>query len=144
MGRPARNNDRAQFAQRLPGRRLIPVLLVPILALGAVSIARANLSPARLAMGLNAGVTAVEPTELMVAAAAALEDATRPGGPGYRFEIVQTSTMVAKPDGPKIPIPNAIGPVRQRGVRTVDGNPVGTRVGFLWDRMSPEMESERR
>lgn len=109
MGRPARNNDRAQFAQRLPGRRLIPVLLVPILALGAVSIARANLSPARLAMGLNAGVTAVEPTELMVAAAAALEDATRPGGPGYRFEIVQTSTMVAKPDGPKIPIPNAIG-----------------------------------
>lgn len=109
MGRPARDNDRAQFAQRLPGRRLIPVLLVPILALGAVSFARASFSPVRLAVDLNAGVAAADPTELMAAAAAALEDATRPGGPGYRFEIVQTSTMVAKPDGPKVPIPNATG-----------------------------------
>ena len=109
MGRPARNNDRAQFAQRLPGRRLIPVLLIPILALGAVSVARANLSPVRLVIGLNAGVTAVDPTQLMVVAAALLEEATSPVGSGYRFEIVQASTMVAKPDGPRIPIPDAVG-----------------------------------
>jgi hypothetical protein len=74
-----------------------------------VSIARANFPPVRLALGLNAGVAAADPAEVMAKAAAALEEASRPGGQGYRFEIIQTSTMVAKPDGPKIPIPNATG-----------------------------------
>jgi hypothetical protein len=46
------------------------------------------------------------PPEKLDAAAAALETASREGGGGYRFEIVQTQTLVAKPGGPRIDIPD--------------------------------------
>jgi hypothetical protein len=83
--------------------------MVPLLALGAVSAARAVVTPSRMSVELHGGAAALDPRQLTEAAAGLLEETTRPGGPGYRFEIVQTSTMVAKPDGPKIPIPNAEG-----------------------------------
>jgi hypothetical protein len=60
-------------------------------------------------ISLTAGAGGATPEQLTEAAAQALEAATAPGGTGYRFEIIQTSTMVAKPDGPKIPIPAPTG-----------------------------------
>jgi hypothetical protein len=107
--RPNRWGKTAAFSERLPSPRVLPLLLIPLVALVAVSVVRMNLTPARLAIAMNAGVTALDPAELTATAAALLEGSTRPGGPGYRFEIVQTSTMVAKPGGPQIPIPNATG-----------------------------------
>lgn len=103
-----RVNAPTQFRERL-GRPLAPLLLIPLLALGAVSAARAVITPSRIAVELHGGAAALDPRQLTDAAAGFLEDATRLGGQGYRFEIVQTSTMVAKPDGPKIPIPDETG-----------------------------------
>jgi hypothetical protein len=42
----------------------------------------------------------------MLAAADVLESKTAKGGPGYTFEIVQRSTMHARPGGPQIEIPD--------------------------------------
>lgn len=44
--------------------------------------------------------------QLKSAAATHLEAATGPLGSGYAFDIVQTSTMKAKPGGPRVPIPD--------------------------------------
>jgi hypothetical protein len=107
--RPIRTSASTLFSERLPRTRLLPMLLLPVLALGLLTSARASITPTRIAVALGGGAATIDPAELTAAAAADLEAATRLGGSGYRFEIVQTSTMVAKPDGPRIPIPAAEG-----------------------------------
>jgi hypothetical protein len=52
------------------------------------------------------GAGPLTPSKLKSAAASLVETATAPGGGGLTFEVVQRSTMVAKPDGPKIEIPD--------------------------------------
>lgn len=76
------------------------------LALGAIVVARTpGLAPAfRLTIG--AQVAALSASELKAGAAEKLEEATAKGGSGYSFEIVQTSTITAKPGGPLIDIPS--------------------------------------
>jgi hypothetical protein len=64
--------------------------------------ARANISGVALA----GAATAVTPDELKAGAAGVLERATQPGGSGYTFEIVQTTTIAAKPGGPLVDIPD--------------------------------------
>src|SRR6476620_10090693 len=50
------------------------------------------------------GAGAQSSSKLKSAAASMVETATAPGGGGLTFEVVQKSTMVAKPGGPKIEI----------------------------------------
>ena len=125
MAHPRHRADQlTQFSQKLPSQRLLPMVLLPILAVGVVTVARVSLAPARLAAGLATDVATADAKDVTNAAADALEATLLPGGPGYRFEIVQTSTMLAKPDGPKIPIPADSG----RGTKELDGwVPAGRR-----------------
>jgi len=68
-------------------------------------------------VGLAGGANAVPPQQLTAAAADLLANTTEAGGSGYRFNIVQTSTMVAKAGGPKIPVPD---PVTRGTLRMAD------------------------
>lgn len=101
-------SDSAVFHERLRGTRLIVALLVPVLLLATVALVRASglvTGPTRVGL---IGAQSLDPADLTAAAADSLEDTTKAGGSGYRFQIVQTSTMVAKPDGPRIEVPDPI------------------------------------
>lgn len=100
-------SDGAVFHERLRGTRLIVALLVPLLLLATVALVRASGVINGATLG-PIGAQSLDPADLTAAAADHLEDATKAGGPGYRFQIVQTSTMVAKPDGPRIEVPDPI------------------------------------
>lgn len=83
---------------------LVLVVGVAIVAVGLIAVhGRDDVRPALIA--LTAGAETLPPRDLMAAAADALEAARAPGGSGYRFRIVQTSAMVARPGGPKVPVP---------------------------------------
>jgi len=100
--------DGAVFHERLRGTRLIVALLVPVLLLATVALVRASgVVTGPTAVGLI-GAQSLDPADLTAAAADRLEDTTKAGGTGYRFQIVQTSTMVAKADGPRIEVPDPI------------------------------------
>jgi hypothetical protein len=108
--RPAKSTSVARFAEHLPARSILPAVLIPVLLLGGVVLARWYVTPQRVAVLAAGGPADMDPADLADAAATALEQATSFGGGGYRFEIIQTSTMVAKPDGPKIPVPDPSDP----------------------------------
>lgn len=95
------------------GPRVVAVAL-PLIALLLVGIVlRGGLFSDR-PLGLTAGAENATPTELTAFSADVLEQATTPGAGGYRFEVLQTATMVAKPGGPRIAVPNATGRDRPR------------------------------
>lgn len=104
----ARTHDDA--SKRRLGGILEPALAVlAVLALGAGTIAVRTPAPATITVSVaevTGGAPAGTPVELSAAAADLLEATTRAGGTGYRFEIVQRSTLVARPDGPQIEIPD--------------------------------------
>lgn len=76
------------------------------LAIGAIVVARTpGLSPA-FQLTIGAQVAALSASELKDGAATKLEEAIAKGGSGYAFEIVQTSTITARPGGPLIDIPS--------------------------------------
>ena len=76
-------------------------------AVGAIVLARSGSLDPYLSIGLvNPGVAELDPAELKSAAADKIEAATAKGGSGYAFEIVQTSTITARPGGPLIDIPD--------------------------------------
>lgn len=84
-----------------------------------------------------------EPAARLAAAAALLEVSTAAGRPGYTFEIVQRSTITARPGGPKIEIPDPtdrskslgladtydVGALIERGAVTPDGFWMEMRTG---------------
>jgi hypothetical protein len=87
--------------------RLAPALLV-VLALSGLAAARMT-PPARATVPVAAvggGAPGGTPAELTAAAADLLAAATAKGGTGYRFEIVQRSTLTARQGGPRIEIPD--------------------------------------
>jgi hypothetical protein len=84
--------------------------------IGALVIFRAGVSEAAGLPGA-VDVSALSATELMDGAATKLQATTDAGGSGYRFEITQTSTMIAKAGGPRIPVPN---PVTRGTLRMAD------------------------
>lgn len=84
-----------RVAQALVGTLIIAVGLVTIVAV-RTGISRVGAQ----------NPTTMTADQLMTAAAAQLEIATGPLGSGYAFDIAQTSTMKAKPGGPRIPIPD--------------------------------------
>ena len=114
--RPARARTRTR---RIIGvaQSLITLLLGVIVVAAVAIILRGIPATGPSLTGLTAGANDVAPEQLTAAAADALEDTTKAGGSGYRFEIVQTSTMVAKAAGPKIPIPD---PVTRGTLRMAD------------------------
>jgi hypothetical protein len=76
------------------------------------------------------------PPEKLAVAADAIEAATGETGSGYRFEIVQTQTLFARPGGPKIDIPDpndrraSLGLVDEYLVTTYVERGIVTRAGF--------------
>jgi hypothetical protein len=75
-----------------------------VLLVGALILARSGwfvplAHPNLAGIGLSA-------EQLMAVAATQLEAATAKGGSGYSFEVVQTSTIKARPGGPRIDIPD--------------------------------------
>ena len=98
------------FARDVP--RL--AVLLPAVALLALVVARG----AALGAGSTPPLAPVlaSPEQLTSSAADQLEDATKPGGTGYSFEIVQTSTITARPGGPKIDVPDPTDPNKSLGL----------------------------
>lgn len=117
--RPRRRDDDAPAPGRL-GRILEPALaLVALLALAGVTLAVRPSGPATVTVPVGevtGGAPAGTPVELAAAAADLLEGTTGTGGTGYRFEIVQRSTLVARPDGPLLEIPDPADRTRSLGL----------------------------
>lgn len=87
--------------------RFVPALVL-VLAMAGVAAARVA-PPATVTVPVSAvagGAPGGTPAELKAAAADLLAAATAKGGSGYRFEIVQRSTLTAKPGGPRIDVPD--------------------------------------
>lgn len=108
---PRPDHGQAARAQRLM-RRVIagatPVVLITAVTLAGPRLARA-FDPAPVSVpveSVTGGAPSAEPATLTSAAADLLEQATAKDGAGYRFEIVQRSTLVAKDGGPRIEIPD--------------------------------------
>lgn len=101
--------DGAQFLARLPGTRRALLLALPVVLLATVAMARAATVGPPTLLGLTVGAEEATPEQLTATAANVLEAATAKAGAGYAFEIVQTSTMVQRPNGPPIAIEPAAG-----------------------------------
>lgn len=84
----------------------------------------AAIAVARMGAPITAGANPVSPTELRAAAADALDTALAPGGRGFGFDVLQRTTLFAKPDGPKIELHTPEDPTTITGV--VDEYAVGT------------------
>jgi hypothetical protein len=129
--------DGVGFRGRLDPGRTIALILAPFILVGAVAVARATILPQPLdpRFVLSAGAEGAMPDELKTAAADVLARALAPGGGGIEFEIVQSSTIAARPGGPLVEIPDptdrgaslgfaeryAMGTLLQRGFATPDG-----------------------
>lgn len=77
-------------------------LLTLIAVLGGIVIARNGLVHA----AERQATVGASPAELTTGAADMLAATTAAGGRGYTFEIVQTSTIVARPGGPLVDVPD--------------------------------------
>jgi hypothetical protein len=112
-GTPLRRaSDEAAFSTRFDRGGSWLVALLPIILVAGLLVVRATaLDPRRSAF---AGAVA-EPAELLAAAADRLETATSSGGNGFTFEIVQTATIVARPGGPLVDIPDPVDPHKSLG-----------------------------
>ena len=129
------------------GRATVGSLLVAILGLlvllGWRAVAFAPESDGDRGPVSQVGGAALTPSQLKAAAAALFETATGPGGGGVTFEIVQHSSLHARPGGPLIEIPDPIdrykslgftdqyelGSLIERGIVTADGFWMEMRAG---------------
>jgi hypothetical protein len=87
--------------------RLVPALVL-VLVMAGVTLAR-TAPPRTVTVPVSAvagGAPGGTPAELKAAATDLLAATTAKGGTGYRFEIVQRSTLTAKAGGPRIEIPD--------------------------------------
>lgn len=124
-------------------RGLSGVLSLALLGAGLSALILAR-SGVLVAAGVSTvGASSLSPAVLLDRAASAIESATAAGGAGYSFEIVQTSTITARPGGPKIDIPDPVDPYKslgpadtylfysliERGIVTPDGFWSELRVG---------------
>jgi hypothetical protein len=100
----------AAFERDWPARAsTVALVLLPILLVGLVALARAGGLHAPpgppTAVTLAGGAQAVTTAQLTEAAAEVLTSALTDGA-GIEFEIVQTSTISARLDGPPVEIPD--------------------------------------
>jgi hypothetical protein len=129
----------AAFERDWPARAsTVALVLLPILLVGLVALARAGGLHAPpgppTAVTLAGGAQAVTTAQLTEAAAEVLTSALTDGA-GIEFEIVQTSTISARLDGPPVEIPDptdrsatlgsapryVMGTLIERGLATPDG-----------------------
>ena len=105
--RLGRGDDAARFSTRLGPQRTLALALVPILLVGSVVVARAALAQSATPnlIVLSGGAERATPAVLTSTAADLLTDALATGA-GIEFEIVQTSTITARPGGPLVAIPD--------------------------------------
>jgi hypothetical protein len=115
-GTPVRRaSDEAAFSTRLErGRTWLGVLLPVLLIAGLVLARSAGVTAIRPAFA--AAATSTDPAALLASAADQLEAATAKGGPGYTFEVVARSVLYARPDGPKIEVPDPLDPTKTLGL----------------------------
>lgn len=114
----------ARYEGRLPGSRTLVLLLVPILLLASVALTRASGLTTRPAAVLAPGAAATMAPEALTASAAdLLEQATRKGGTGVTFAVVQRSRIEARPDGEPLELPDATDPTKHVVVEAI---PAGT------------------
>jgi hypothetical protein len=114
----------AAYTARFGSARIVILVLVPVLLLAAVALTRASGQVSRPTSLLTPGAAlAMTPAELQTTAAEAIERAVATGGTGITFDIVQRSTLHARPDGEPLEIPDPSDP--QRTV-TVEQVPAGT------------------
>ena len=100
--------DREPRSRRARALELLVPILVVALASAGLTLARTS-APKTVTVPVSAvtgGAPGGTPAELTAAAADLLAATTAKGGAGYRFEIVQRSTLVAKPGGPRIDVPD--------------------------------------
>lgn len=98
---------RALRAAAAAARASISLVVLLVLVGSMVALRAGSAHDPYLAAGLiNPAVAGLTPSQLKSAAADQLEAATAKGGSGYAFEIVQTSTITARPGGPLIDIPD--------------------------------------
>lgn len=109
-----RASDETVFTLRIKRGGPTVAVLLPILLLAALAVARA----ATLGAGPLLPAGASLPSDalgILAGAADRLDAATVNGAPGYRFEISQTSTITARPDGPRIEVPDPEDPHKSIG-----------------------------
>jgi hypothetical protein len=87
-------------------RVAIQLLVLLVVATFVVLARLGSFDPYDAVGAVNPAVAALSPDELKAAAADTLEAATNKGGSGYAFDIVQTSTITARPGGPLIDVPS--------------------------------------
>ena len=115
-GSPPRRSRSSVFRD---GLSTIGSIVVVAALLGFVLVVRTYPGSPRTTVPVSAvvgGAPTGTPDELKAAAATLLDGTTAKGGTGYRFEIVQRSTILAKPDGPKIEDPDPIDRTKTLGL----------------------------
>ena len=114
------------FGQVIAALRSTLGLVAPLAVMAAIVAVRSG-----------AAAAPASPEALRDGGAAGLDAALAPGGSGISFEVVQTSTIHAKPDGPRIELHDPADPTKITGV--VDEYQVGTvlshggaKAGAFW------------
>lgn len=115
-GTPVRRaSDEAAFSTRLERGRAWLAALLPILLITGLLLARA-VGVSTLRPAIAAAATSTDPAALLASAADQLVAATAKGGPGYTFAVVARSVLYARPDGPKIEVPDPVDPTKTLGL----------------------------
>ncbi len=126
-----RASDGAVFHTRIERGRTWLAVLIPLLLIAGLLLARSNtLGPPLTLAALTGAVDDATPAELTAVAANQLEAAVAANGDGISFEIVQLQTIVARPGGPPVEVPDPADPER---TIVVDGDEIGILVqrGFI-------------
>ncbi len=131
-GTPVRRaSDDAVFHARIEAGRAWLAVLIPVLLIAGLLLARTSALGPPMTLAALAGAPAdMTPAELTELAAAQLEAAVAAGGDGISFEVVQLQTIVARPGGPPVEVPDPADPER---TIVVDGDEIGILVqrGFV-------------
>jgi hypothetical protein len=109
---PVETSPDASFTERLPGVRIAILVLIPVLALATVGLARAS----ELVNARRLVTPGAAPAALLDGAATGIERAMAKGGAGFGFRVVSRSTLLARPDGPRIELPDPADPAKVAGL----------------------------
>ena len=110
----ARHGDERRHRRRDWVARLAALVAGIAVLTGAAAVTRAGLPTPRPAITVGAGAASL--ASLQASAADQVAAALAKGGTGISFEIVQRSTIKARPDGAKIPVPDPVDPHRTLGL----------------------------
>ena len=108
------------FSGRLQAGRIALTILIPIVLLATVALARTSgLTTRPTSLFAPAAALTMTPGELQASAAEAIERAVAPSGTGIAFDIVQRSTLHARPDGRPLEIVDPTDPSKTVAVDAV-------------------------